>query len=56
MDFPPTDLMDQDDCYLKTLELPRPASPARPGCRSADRPRVHRRHRAPVPGVLNRGG
>jgi transposase len=48
MDFPLTDLMDQDACYARLLALLHPGGLACPGCRSGDRLRVHRRHRAPV--------
>src|SRR4051812_18768658 len=48
MDFPLTDLMDQDACYQKLVGLLHPDGPACPGCNATDRLRVHRRHRAPV--------
>jgi transposase-like protein len=48
MDFPLTDLMDQDACYLKLVTLLHPGGLACPSCRSNDHLRVHRRHRAPV--------
>ncbi len=48
MDFPIADLLDQDACYAKLLTLLHPGGLACPGCRSSDRLRVHRRHRAPV--------
>ena len=48
MDFPLTDLMDQDACYRKIVGLLHPGGLTCPVCRSSDRLRVHRRHRAPV--------
>jgi transposase len=48
MDFPLTDLMDQDACYRKLIGLLHPAGLACPACKSPDHLRVHRRHRAPV--------
>jgi transposase len=48
MDFPLTDLMDQDACYLKLLGLLHPDGLACPNCKTDDHLRVHRRHRAPV--------
>ncbi len=48
MDFPLTDLMDQDACYHKLVTLLHPGGLACPACRAADHLRVHRRHRAPV--------
>ena len=48
MDFPLTDLMDQDACYAKLVTLLHPDGLACPSCRSGDHLRVHRRHRAPV--------
>jgi len=48
MDFPLTDLMDQDACYHKLLALLHPDGLACPTCKTADHLRVHRRHRAPV--------
>ena len=48
MDFPLTDLMDQDACYHKLVTLLHPDGLACPSCRSGDHLRVHRRHRAPV--------
>ena len=48
MDFPLTDLMDQDACYAKLVALVHPDGLACPGCKSDDHLRVHRRHRAPV--------
>ena len=48
MDFPITDLMDQDACYAKLVALLHPGGLACPACKAADHLRVHRRHRAPV--------
>jgi transposase-like protein len=48
MDFPITDLMDQDACYAKLVALLHPGGLACPACKADDRLRVHRRHRAPV--------
>ena len=48
MDFPITDLMDQDACYQKLVALLHPDALDCPACKAADRLRVHRRHLAPV--------
>ncbi len=48
MDFPITDLMDQDACYAKLVSWLHPGGLACPRCRRADRIPVHRRHRSPV--------
>ena len=48
MDFPLTDLMDQDACYHRLVTLLHPAGLACPACKVPDHLRVHRRHRAPV--------
>ena len=48
MDFPIADLMDQDACYRKLLELLHPGGLACPRCGRRDGLKVHRRHRAPV--------
>jgi transposase-like protein len=48
MDFPLTDLMDQDACYHKLVGLLHLDGLACPNCRTDDHSRVHRRHRAPV--------
>jgi transposase-like protein len=48
MDFPITDLMDQDACYHKLVGLLHPDGLSCPNCETTDRLRVHRRHRAPV--------
>src|SRR3954471_7605284 len=50
MDFPITDLMDEDACYAKLVAWLHPDGPACPRCHRADRTRVHRCHRAPVRG------
>jgi transposase-like protein len=47
MDFPITDLLDQDACYAKLVDLLHPEGLACPRCGSRDA-KVHRRHRAPV--------
>lgn len=48
MDFPITDLMDEDACYQKLVSWLHPGGIACPRCRRTDRIHVHRRHRAPV--------
>jgi transposase len=48
MDFPITDLMDQDACYHKLVGWLHPDGLACPNCKTDDHLRVHRRHRAPV--------
>jgi transposase-like protein len=48
MDFPITDLMDEDACYAKLVQWLHPDGLACPRCQQADRLRVHRSHRAPV--------
>jgi transposase-like protein len=48
MDFPITDLMDEDACYAKLVQWLHPDGLACPRCQQADRMRVHRSHRAPV--------
>ena len=47
MDFPITDLLDQDACYARLVVLLHPEGLACPRCGSRDS-KVHRRHRAPV--------
>ena len=47
MDFPITDLMAEEASYAKLVTWLHPQCLACPR-RSADRIRVHRRHRAPV--------
>ena len=48
MDFPITDLMDEDACYAKLVHWLHPCGFACPRCRRDDRMAVHRRGRAPV--------
>ncbi len=48
MDFPLTDLMDQDACYAKLVTLLHPGGLACPHCQTDEHLHVHRRHRAPV--------
>jgi transposase-like protein len=48
MDFPITDLMDQDACYHKLVVWLHPDGLDCPNCKTDDHLRVHRRHRAPV--------
>ena len=48
MDFPITDLMDEDACYAELVRWLHPDGLACPRCGQADRMRVHRSHRAPV--------
>lgn len=48
MDFPIIDLMDEDACYAKLVDLLHPDGLACPRCGARDRLGVHRRHRAPV--------
>src|SRR3954462_11685496 len=48
MDFPITDLMDEDACYAKLVEWLHPEGLACPRCHQADRMRAHRSHRAHV--------
>jgi transposase-like protein len=48
MDFPLTDLMDDDACYTKLVKLLHPDGLACPRCGERDRLGVHRRSRAPV--------
>ena len=48
MDFPLIDLMDEDACYRKLVELLHPDGLACPRCGAAERLGVHRRHRDPV--------
>jgi len=47
MDFPLTDLMDQDACYAKLVEVLHPDGLACPRC-GGGQFGVHRRHREPV--------
>ena len=48
MDFPITNLMDEDKCYAQLLELLHPGGLACPKCGKQHGLGVHRRHRAPV--------
>ena len=49
MDFPLTDLLDEEACYRRLLSWLHPAGLRCPnGCRAADDCHVHRRRRAPV--------
>jgi hypothetical protein len=48
MDFPISELMDEDACYAKLLSWLHPDGLACPRCGTRDRLGVHRRHRAPV--------
>jgi transposase-like protein len=48
MDFPRTELMDEDACYAKLLTWLHPDGLTCPRCGARDRLHVHRRHRAPV--------
>jgi transposase-like protein len=49
MDFPIAELMDEDACYAELVEWLHPDGLACPRCAKADRMRVHRRRRPPVP-------
>jgi hypothetical protein len=48
MDFPITDLMDEDACYAKLVAWLHPEGLACPCCHTDDRMMAHRRHRAPI--------
>src|SRR4051812_19649454 len=48
MDFPLTDLMDQDACYPQLVASLHPDGPACTACKTDDHLRALRRHRAPV--------
>ena len=48
MDFPITDLLDEDACYAELVTWLHPDGLACPRCHRADRMGVHRRHRDPV--------
>ena len=48
MDFPITDLMDEQACYAQLVEWLHPAGLACPRCHQRDRLVVHRRGRDPV--------
>jgi transposase-like protein len=48
MDFPITDLMDEDACYAKLVAWLHPEGLDCPRCHSDDRMMAHRRHRTPI--------
>jgi transposase-like protein len=48
MDFPLTELMDEDACYAKLVAWLHPDGLGCPRCGARGRLHVHRRHRAPV--------
>jgi transposase-like protein len=48
MDFPITELMDQDACYAKLVDWLHPDGFACPRCHEGDRMTVHRSRRTPV--------
>jgi transposase-like protein len=48
MDFPITDLMDEDACYARLVAWLHPEGLTCPRCHADDRMMAHRRHRAPV--------
>jgi transposase-like protein len=48
MDFPISELMDEDACYAKLLTWLHPDGLACPRCGARDGLAIHRRHRAPV--------
>lgn len=48
MDFPLSELMDEDACHAKLVAVLHPGGLACPRCGAADRLGVHRRHCAPV--------
>ena len=48
MDFPITELMDEEACYAKLVTWLHPDGFACPRCRQGDRMAVHRRRRPPV--------
>ena len=48
MDFPITELLDEDACYAKLVAWLHPEGFACPRCHRADRMRVHRSHRVPI--------
>ena len=48
MDFPITELMDEDACYAKLVAWLHPDGFACPRCHEGDRMAVHRRRRPPV--------
>jgi transposase-like protein len=48
MDFPIADLLDQDACYRKLVDLLHPDGLTCPRCHAREGLKVHRRHRDPV--------
>jgi transposase-like protein len=48
MDFPLADLLDEEACYGKLVDILHPDGLRCPNCDRADRFRVHRQHRRPV--------
>ena len=48
MDFPITDLMDEQACYTQLVDWLHPDGLACPRCRRGDRMVVHRRGRDPI--------
>lgn len=48
MDFPLVNLLDEDACYAKLLDLLHPDGLGCPSCQARDRLGVHRRRREPV--------
>ena len=48
MDFPITDLMDEEACYATLVAWLHPSGLACPHCHRGDRMMIHRCHRAPV--------
>jgi transposase-like protein len=48
MDFPLSDLLDEDACYRRLLDILHPGGLACPRCSARDGLGVHRRHRAPM--------
>jgi transposase-like protein len=48
MDFPLSELMDEEACYAKLLTWLHPGGLACPRCGACDGLRVHRHHRAPI--------
>lgn len=48
MDFPLIDLMDEQACYDRLVDLLHPGGLACPRCHAGDRLGIHRRHRDPV--------
>ena len=48
MDFPITDLMDEDACYQFLVQILHPDGLACPRCQTRDGLKVHKRLRAPI--------